>query len=242
VALASVTTSCRAASYELTVYDDELPDPGEGELETILSYAKPRPDDDMRTNHVAQAQVELGYGLSRQLAVGLEIPAAFAGRTHKVKGASIELQYVTPHDPLQGGYVGLRAGVGREASVYEAEVESAVELNPILGYRWGRLHTTVNPTLEIPMHAEESRAQFRPSAKAAWQLVERSDVGVEYYGDWGPVNSLLPRARRNEAVYAVWEDRISHCRINAGVGRGLHPAIGSEDRWVAKVALEFELD
>ncbi len=219
-----------------------MPDPGEGELETVFSYAKPRPDDDLRANHVTQAQIELGYGLSKEWAVGLEIPAAFAGRTHKVQGANIELEYVAPHDPAQGGYVGLRAEVGREASVYENEVENALEFNPILGYRWGSLHTTINPSLEIPLRAETSRVQFHPSAKAAWQLINRSDVGVEYYGSWGPLSALLPRAKRDEVIYAVWEGKISHCHINAGVGKGLHPATGSEDRWVAKVALEFELD
>jgi hypothetical protein len=248
LALASAFFSapCAAASYELAVYGDDLPDPGEGELETVFSYAKPRPDDDLRASHVGQAQLELGYGLSSEWAVGLEIPAAFAGRTHKIQGASLELQYVAPRDASQGGYAGLRVEAGREASVYENEVENevenAVELNPILGYRWGRLHAILDPSFELPVHADDSRARFQPSTKATWQLARHGDVGVEYYGDWGPAHALLPRARRSETVYAVWDDRIAHCNVNAGIGHGLHPETGTADRWVAKLALEFELD
>lgn len=242
LALLFITTACPAAPYELTVYADDLPEPGEGELETIFSVAKPRPDDDLHASRVTQAQGEFGYGLAKGWALGLQIPAVDAGSTHKVEGVSIELQYVAPHDETHGGYWGLRAEIGRQSSVYENESDTSIELNPVIGYRVGNLHVVVNPSLEVPLRSESSRVTFQPSAKASWQFPQRNAVGVEYYGNWGPASSWHPPAKRDETLFAVWDKQVSFGQINVGWGKGLRPTMGSSDRWVAKIALQFELD
>jgi hypothetical protein len=242
LALLSIASSCAAAPYELTVYADDLPEPGEGEVETIFSFAKPRPDDDLHATRVTQAQGEIGYGLRKGWALGLQIPAVDAGQTRKIEGAAVELQYVAPHDDTVGGYWGLRGEIGRQASVYENRADTGIELNPVIGYRSGHLHIVINPSLELPLHAESSRVTFQPSAKAVWLLPERNSVGVEYYGNWGPVSSWLPVGRRDETLFAVWNRQLAFAQLNLGWGKGLHPVLGSADRWVTKIALQFELD
>lgn len=244
VALASLSFSmnCAAASYELTVYSDDIPSSGEAELETLFSHARPRVSDAMHVRRVTQAQGELSYGLGQGWAVGLQVPAVVAGATRRIEGAAVELQYVAPHDSERGGYWGLRTELGRQSSVYEGEVETSIELNPLLGWRFDRLHLTFNPSLEVPLHGEAARVSFKPSAKLSWQLGGRSALGVEYYGDWGPATSWRPMSKRDETLYAVADAQLPFGRINVGVGRGLHPAGGSADRWVAKLGLQFDLD
>ncbi len=185
---------------------------------------------------------EVDYGLGKDWSVGLELPGVIAGQTRKLEGLALELQYVAPHDKTNGWYWGIRGDVAHQSSVYESEAGNSIDLNPIIGYRNGPVHAVLNPSLEVPFQSEEPRVTFQPAAKLTTRVAEGQELGVEYYGNWGPFSALLPLAKRDETLYAVWEKNMSFGHLNIGFGRGLHPDGGSADRWVGKVDLQFELD
>lgn len=240
---AGCASACQAAGYELTVYSDDVAQAGEFEGETIVSLARPRPNLIPGVRRVVQGLAELNYGLGNGWVIGLEVPGVYTGESRKFAGAAIEIQYVAPHDATRGWYWGFRADAGRFSSVYVGEAEAAIEINPILGYRFGSFHLAMNPTIELPKdRSNGTRMSFNPAAKLSYQVSGDDGFSVEYFGHWGPARSWLPPAKRDETLYAVWDRRLALGHLSAGLGHGIRPAAGSVDRWIAKIGLQFELD
>ncbi len=240
---AGCASACQAAGYELTVYSDDVAKAGEFEGETIFSLARPRPNLITGVRRVVQGLVELNYGLGNGWAIGLEVPGFYTSESRKFAGAAIEIQYVSPQDAARGWYWGLRADASWFSSVYEGEAEAAIEVNPILGYRFGSFHLTMNPSIELPLDRRSGmRMSFNPAAKLSYQVSSDDGLGIEYFAHWGPARSWLPPAKRDETLYAVWDRRLALGHLSAGLGHGVRPATGSVDRWIAKIGLQFELD
>ncbi|MFG6485485.1 hypothetical protein ACG04R_02305 [Roseateles sp. BYS78W] len=234
------TTAALAAPFELVVYSDDVAAPGEVEVETVASLAHTRAGSGL-PRRVGQVLGEVNYGIANGWAVGLELPYTYTSGRHKVEGLAVELQYVAPHDEDAGWFWGVRADVGRTASVYEAEAEAHLDVNPIVGYRGGSYRVVLNPSLESPLKRGEGPVRFQPSAKVAVRASQQDEVGAEYYGDWGPLRHPLTGSRRDETLYAVWDRQASFGRLNLGVGQALRTS-GGADRWVLKMGVQFELD
>jgi hypothetical protein len=236
-----ISTAASAAPYELAVYTDEIAAVGEVEFETVLSLAHPRAGKEL-PGHVWQALGEVNYGFAKGWEVGLEVPAVYATGRHKVQGLAVELQYIAPHDKTSGWVWGVRADLGRIASLYEDDTALSLELNPIIGYRGAGYRLAFNPSLERPLRGKETSTRFQPSAKLAVRASGQDEVGAEYFADWGDVRKLLPSSRRDETLYLVWDRQTSFGRLNMGLGQALRPTSGSADKWVAKVGLQFDTD
>jgi hypothetical protein len=241
IACSVAADPCFASPYELTVYSDDIPEKGEAEGELILSLARPRPDDDVPNGKIVQGLFEYSLGIAPGLAIGLELPLVHAQGATKFEGLAVELQFVAPHADT-GFYWGLRSDIGYERSVYEARGGNGVEINPIIGYRWSSAQLVLNPSVEIPLSGESKRALFEPAAKLQFSVDKTDAIGVEYYGNMGPVRSLLPHRRRDEMVYLVWDRKFGKQQISLGVGQPLSSSQSTADKWVAKAALSFELD
>jgi hypothetical protein len=239
LALCTVT-SATAAPYELTVYSDDIAAPGETEFETIFSMARPRSSS--LPARVGQMLTEVSYGVAKDWAIGIELPAAYADRLHKVQGLAVEVQYVAPHDKTGGWYWGIRGGLGRIVSVYEDDTAMSAELNPIIGYRGLNYRVVVNPSLEKPLRGNETTTRFHPSAKWSMTATAKDQIGLEYYGDWGNVQKLLAPSMRDETLYVVWDRQTSFGRLSMGLGQALRPGSGSADKWVAKLGIQFDMD
>ena len=67
-------------------------------------------------------------------------------------------------------------------------------------------------------------------------------LGLEYFSNWGAASAPLARQRRDETLYAVWDEQIKAHRLQLGLGRPLHPAGGSVDKWVVKIGMNLDID
>lgn len=235
------TTLASAAPYELTVYSDEISATGEVEVESVMSLARPRAGTGL-PGHVWQVLGEVNYGFAKGWELGLELPAVYATGRHKVEGLAVELQYIVPHDKTQGWFWGVRADLGRIASLYEDDTALSLELDPVIGFHGAGYRIVVNPSVERPLKGKETSTRFQPSAKLAVRASEHDEVGAEYFADWGNVRKLLPGPKRDETLYLVWDKQTSFGRLNFGLGQALRPATGSADKWVAKLGLQFDTD
>lgn len=230
-----------AAPYELTVYSDDMAALGETEFETIFSLARPSHNTGL-TGRVGQMLTEVSYGIAKNWAVGIDLPAVWADQRRKLQGFAAEVQYVAPHDKTSGWYWGLRSGIGRIASVYEDDTALSLELNPIIGYRGHHYRIVFNPSLEKPLSGKETATRFQPAAKLAMTASAKTEVGLEYYGDWGNAREPLPASMRRETLYVVMDKQTPFGRLSLGLGQALRPAYGSVDKWVAKVGVQFDTD
>lgn len=236
-----INPNAQAAPYELTVHSDEMSAPGETEIETRFSLAKPR-SSSVSTGLVTQALTEISYGIAPRWVVGIEIPAVYSNAARKLAGIAFEVQYVAPHDKGRGWYWGLRSEVGRMVSLHEDDTALSLELNPIIGFRGNDYQFVFNPSLDKPLTGKETATRFHPSAKFSQRVTATDELGVEYYGYWGAVSQLLAPDKRDETLYLIWDKRTFFGRINIGLGQAVRPTHGSVDKWVAKVGIQFETD
>ena len=236
-----INLNAQAAPYELTVYSDDISALGETEIETRFSLAKPR-SSSMSTGLVTQVLTEINYGIAKGWEVGIEIPAVYSNSMRKLAGIAFEVQYVAPHDKIRGWYWGVRSDLGRIVSLYEDDTALSLEFNPILGFRSNNYHFVFNASMEKALSGKETATRFHPSAKLSRRATATDELGVEYYGNWGAVSQLLAPEKRDETLYFVWDKRTSFGRLNMGLGQALRPLLGSADKWVAKVSIQFETD
>ena len=239
---ATVATVAFGASYELRVYADDIPKKDDAEIELIASIAKPKSSATGPNGHVTQLLVEYGYGLGNGWTIGLELPMSQVQGQRKLEGLKTEVQYVAPHAPDVGFYWGVRADVGYTSTPYDSQGGNSIGINPILGFRWFTWHVTVNPSLEIPLSGESTQAQFQPAAKISKMINPRRQLGFEYFSNWGAISAPLARHLRDEALYAVWDEKLQSHRLQLGLGRPLHPAGGSVDKWIVKVGMNVDID
>jgi len=233
---------CLAAPYEVTVYSDDIPEKGEAEAELILSVAKARPEDDGPKSRVAQGLAEYSFGIADGWAVGIELPVARADGISKLKGLKAEVQYVHPHDPSSGWYWGVRSDIGYESSVYEARGGNSIDINPVIGYRYSVWHLVINPSVEIPLSGDSSKTIFKPSGEVVADVGGSNAVGLQYFGDMGPLSKILPRSHRDEMLYLVWKKKLGTRRFSVGLGQPFAATSGNVDKWVAKAAISLELE
>ena len=241
LACSFVSSPCLAAPYELSVYSDDLPEKGETETELIFSFAQPRPDDDVPKGKISQTLAEISYGIAPGWAVGIELPGVHADGTSRLEGLKGEVQFVAPHEK-NGWYWGVRCDIGYESSVYEAHGGNGTDINPIIGFRWSSWHFAANPSLEIPLGGESRQTVFMPAAKLTKSLDSANALGMEYFGNLGPMSNLLPQNKRDEMIYLVWDMKRDNTSINFGVGQPIHSSSGNADQWVVKAAFSFEMD
>jgi len=232
----------RADRYELLVYSDDLPGKGESEFEELLSVAKPRDISAFPGPTVWQSHTEVNYGLGKGWEIGVEGHATASGTSRKFGGLAVEVEYVDEHDEARGFYWGIRADIGRQASYYEDDWGSAIDVNPILGYRNSGFHLVLNPSLEVPLGGAKSSLSLQPSAKAAWQIPDRSEVGFEYFGDWGSLRQQFSSPQRNQTLYLVWDGQGTWGHFNVGMGKSIRTSAGTPDNWVLKLGVQVELD
>ena len=199
-----INPKAMAAAYDLTVYSDEMSAPGETEIEARFSLAKPR-SSSVSTGLVTQALIEINYGIAKGWEIGIQIPAVHSNTERKLAGIAFEAQYVAPHDKSSGWYWGVRSEMGRTVSLYEDDTALSVELNPIVGFRGKDYHFVLNTSFDKALSGKETSTRFHPSAKLTRHLTPTDELGVEYYGYWGPVSQFHAPAKRDETLYFVWD-------------------------------------
>lgn len=234
-----------AAPDEIQVYTEELNKPGEYGLEQHLNYTvkgQQTPDypGHMPSHHVTQITPEFSYGLTDMLEAGLYVPVAItaAGDTF-LNGLRARLKYIAPRRNDEKVFYGLNVEIGRD-SYRTSESLSGMELRPIIGYRDARWLVSFNPILNMALSSNVSRRpQFEPSLKLTHRLAGEARGGVEYYGEYGPLNHMLSGDQRAHTVYAVVDVETDDLDINFGIGRGF---VNAADDWVLKSIIALPLD
>lgn len=237
---AAASFSAQAAADEIQVYTQEMDEPGEFGLELHMNYVpKGRKEasfpGEMKSDRRLQLTPEFSYGLSKTLEAGLYLPVALADDGHLVgNGLRFRLKYIAPREEEEKFFWGLNAELGFSARRI-AESRTGLELRPIIGYMDEHWLLAFNPILNMDLSDKVSRQpQFEPAVKVTRSVAEGLRVGMEYYGEYGPLNHMLPASERSHYLYAVMDVASRGLDINFGIGRGF---INAEDQWVIKAIL-----
>lgn len=130
--------------------------------------------------------------------------------------------------------ISLSTEFGYQRPEYSEETFN-IEVRPIIDKQIGKLYLSFNPTCGIALESKYSNSVpvFEPNVKAAYAVLPNCALGIEYYGDVGPINAFEAADDQGHTIFAVFDllNNI-HWELNAGVGFGLTPAT---DGLVAKI-------
>lgn len=233
-----------AAPDEIQVYTEEMNVPGAFGLEQHLNYViagtqTPDYPGQMPSHHLMQATPELSYGVTERLEAGLYLPVAVApdGNSY-INGLRVRLKYLARRQSGEKLFYGLNLELGR-ASLRTSESATGIELRPIIGYRGEQWLMSFNPILNAGFADNVNpRPQFEPAVKLTHRVNEAAHAGLEYYGEYGPLNNLLPESRRAYTVYVVLDGEIHGLETNFGIGHG---SANAADAWIMKAIFTLPL-
>lgn len=234
-----------AAEDEIQVYTEELDDPGKLGLELHLNFVpKGRKEatypGELASQNRLQVTPEFSYGLTRTLEAGLYLPLALGADGHLYgNGARLRLKFVAPRAEGAHFFWGLNGEYGYSAKRI-TQNNLGLEIRPMIGYRDEQWLLSFNPILNTDLSGPGARrTQFEPALKLTHRVVEGTQAGFEYYGEYGPADRLLAESQRTHYLYGVIDTEMKGFDLNFGIGRGLKNA---EDRWIVKAIIAFPFD
>jgi hypothetical protein len=233
--LCSAAAVATAAPNEIKVFTDELANYGEHTLETHVNKASRAGERLTNRRTPLRVMPEYSYGIWHNWEFSLQLPAAFRQDASSLEGYRAELQYVAPHDAVEGFYWGLNFELAKMERLGEPRFWN-MEVIPIFGYRLDRWHLVANPGLDKAVSGASGTVNYQPAAKIAYRAFAKNDFGIEYYVDAGPLRNRLPLSEQSRVFYAAWDGKLGNSDINVGLGRG---TTDSSDRWVLKMIYEL---
>jgi hypothetical protein len=231
-----------AAPDGIEVYTDDINAPGEFAVESHINYAItgtqiPAYPGQLPSNHVLQLMPEFSYGLTQTLEAGLYVPFALApdGNSY-FNDFRVRLKYIAPRQSEEKMFYGVNVEVGN-APLRTSQSASMMEIKPIIGYRAEQWLLSFNPNLSIALSTNVSnQPQFAPALKWGHSVNAGLQAGLEYYGEYGALNNLLPESQLSHTVYAVVDVTTQTLDANFGIGHGY---VNASDTWVAKAIIGF---
>lgn len=234
--LAFFSGAAVAVPPDLKVSTDDLNEAGEQFIEFQANKAS-RPGPNAADPRVPfQVLAEYSYGITDHWQVAVKLPFARLDGLYSL-GATAEVRYLPAHDPDAGGYWGIDFALGRGRELPGESYSTGADFVPVFGYRTARWHFAANTAFGFPASGDDRRGAFSAALKAAYRVSGKSEAGLEYYLDAGPLRAWHPRHERNEYLFAVW-DKVAGNELNVGLGRGLTDA---SERWIAKLVYSFPI-
>jgi hypothetical protein len=242
IACASFSPVMLAAPDEIQVYTEEMNDPGEFGLELHVNYviegAKTSSyEGESPSHHMLQTTPEFSYGISKNWEAGMYVPVAYEENGNLYgNGLRLRMKYMTTPAAGSSVFMGLNTEIGY-SNKRVSESEWGMELRPIIGIRTENWLLSFNPILNMDLSPDFShQAQFEPALKVSRKVVEGLHAGLEYYGEYGYTNDILPASQRVNYLYAAMDIEQKDFDINFGIGWGDSNA---PDKLIAKAIIAF---
>ena len=232
----------RAAPDEIQVYTDDMNKPGEFGVELHVNYVidgakQSGYEGGSPTYRMLQTTPEFSYGISKNWEAGMYVPVAREADGNLYgNGLRLRMKYIAT--PAEGSnmFWGLNVEYGY-SNLRVSESVWGMELRPIIGLRTGNWLLSFNPILNMDLSSNfNHQPQFEPALKLARRVAEVVQAGLEYYGEYGYANNMLPANERAHYLYAAVDIEKSGFDMNFGVGRGDSNA---PDSWIAKAIIAF---
>ena len=229
--------------FEIQVYDSDTAPPGDVGFEVHLNYfpagvRAPSPEGELPTDHVTHLTLEPHVGLAPWCEAGSYFQTALRP-DGSFDFAGVKLRFKARVPRRLGNVVGLALNVELSSvpRTYEA-VGLGAELRPIVDAIYGRWYASVNPIIGIDFRGPDAgRPQLEPAATVLVRVVEGWQMGVEYYGAYGPIDRPLPLDDQVHRLFVVTNFVHRWFAVHVGGGYGL----GAGERWIVKSILSFDL-
>ncbi len=240
LALLYAGAASASSNDEIQVYDDAINRPGEMGLDLHMNHVitgikQPAWPGDAPSNHSTRLTPEFSYGLNEKWELGVYLPLLqTAGGARYAEGAKVRIKYLAPREDDESFYWGINQELGW-VSLRSAEQHWNVEIRPILGWRTGKWHLTVNPIIGFELNGpNRENPDFSPAMRASYEVAPNLSVGVEHYAGLGKLEHISPYGQQSQNTYLVVDTELAGHAINFGVGKGWN---ASSDKWTVKAII-----
>jgi len=214
-------------NYEIQVYEAETLAPRTTMIELHSNFTLDgRKQIDGRlwpTEDALHETLEITQGLTPWFETGFYVfTSARSGQGWQWVGDHIRPRVRAPetwHLPVG---LGLSAEVGYQRP--EVSVDAwTLEVRPIIDKQIGQWYVALNPALERTLRGPSvSRGvEFSPAGTVGYDASKAVNLGLEYYGSWGPMSGFDPIQAQQHQIFAVANLNLDPAwELNAGFGEG----------------------
>jgi hypothetical protein len=179
------------------------------------------------TDHALHETIEITHGITEIFELGFYLFTNYLSEYgFRIVGTHLRPRIMAPAKWNLPVGLSLSAEIGYQSASYSEETWS-LEIRPIIDKQWNKIYASLNPTLGIQLKGveEQSAPAFAPNIKMSYVFFKNIALGVEYYGDFGPLNSFDARPEQGHALYAIM-DLLNNVKweVNIGPGFGLTTA------------------
>ena len=243
--LAAAAPLAAQDSFEVQVYEYLTVPKGKWSLETHFNYtAKGTREFEgavAPTEHQTHLTFELTRGITDYFEMaGYLVLARLPGANPDFAGWRLRPRVRLPERWKLPILFSFSAEVAFPQDKYE-EADATLELRPILERKFGAVAIDLNPVLGRSIKGPGSHDgwDFEPGARVGVGVSKAVELSVEYYGAFGPVGDLLPRAEQVHQFFGGGDVSLSeNVVLNLGVGFGATSA-GNRTVWKARLGWLF---
>jgi len=231
LALAPLSSARAQENYEIQVYPSETVEKGMTMLEFHTNYTADgrrtiTPDSVLPTNHALHETIEITHGFTPWFEIGFYTFLSTREGTISWVGNHVRPRVSVPASWRWPVGVSLSQEIGYQRREFSADTWTW-EIRPIVDKQLGRLYVSLNPTLEVSLEGPSAGAapDFSPNAAVTFDVTREINLGLEYYGSYGPLNGFDAPSQREHQLFPSINLNVSpDWEINAGVGFSLNNA------------------
>ncbi len=238
LALAPLGSARAQENYEIQVYPSETIEKGVTMLEFHTNYTADgrrtiAPDGVLPTNHAIHETIEITHGFTPWFEIGFYTFMSTREGTFSWIGNHVRPRIGVPADWHWPVGLSLSQEIGYQRAEFSPDTWTW-EIRPIVDKQIGRLYVSLNPTLEVSLEGPSAGAApaFSPNAAVTFDVTHEVNLGIEYYGAYGPLGGFDAPSQREHQIFPSINLNISpDWEFNAGVGFGL---TGATDHLIFK--------
>ena len=239
-------TSFSQENYEIQVYGASTMEKRQTMFELHSNYTSNGEmnikDGVLPSNHSIHETLEITHGFTDNFEIGVYLFTNYSPNYGwKVVGSHIRPRIAAPEKWKLPVGLSVSAEIGWQSKEYATETFS-MELRPIIDKKIGNLYLCLNPVLGFGFAGNNinTSPSFSPNIKTSYALSKKYSIGLEYYGNLGPLNQFEKLPQQNHAVFLVTDLYLDpKLEINFGPGLGLTNAT---DKLVWKLIIGRRID
>lgn len=218
-------------NYEIQVYGSPTMTKGQTMFELHSNFTANGNTDLLNTvlpsNHSMHETIEITHGISDNFELGFYLFTNYTPNYGwKIIGSHLRPRIAAPEKWNLPVGLSLSAEIGWQKQEYAAETFS-MELRPIIDKTIGKWYFCLNPTLGFAFTGNDINHSpaFAPNIKSSYAASTKYSLGLEYYGDLGPLKQFEKLPQQNHAIFVVADLYVDpKWEVNLGSGFGLTDA------------------
>jgi|SRR6516162_909916 len=215
-----------AQTDEIQVYTGEIDKPGEFSITVHNNYTpigptRPAFMGGVVPNHSLNGVPEYALGVTPWLELGAYLPLYTITGDERalIDGAKLRALVVSPNAAERTFWYGVNFELSYNARHWQ-EARYALEIRPILGWRFGSVDLLLNPIIDFPFHGGPGALTFAPADRITYNLSQTWAFAVEHYADYGSFANLAPLSRQYHALFGVIDYTSDPLSLEFGIGHG----------------------